>query len=166
MSIITQNLSGDLIVAHNITSTAGIFYGNGSGLTNISPGDISGTPTDFAYFDPTTGVLSSSAAITQDVSNNLTIAPLGTMNINATGQIQVTSAANSIAVNSNMYLNNFLAFDQNSNGVTLSQQVSTADNTPTLLFTMSPNINSTALVKFIIIGNNTDVQGNGVTFTG
>lgn len=119
MSGINANFAGNLTVANNITSTSGIYTGNGSGLTHLSPGSISGTPTNFAFFDPTTGVLTNSSEVVQLSNGNINIDGVATTLAATTGPLTLSSSGatnfssvNNLAISAaQIQLNSPIAYD-------------------------------------------------------
>jgi hypothetical protein len=172
------NISGALNVLGNITSISGIFYGNGSGLTNLQPIDISGVEGQFASFNILTGELEAQPLVQYDASNNLTVGPSGTSMLtlqSLSGNININAPNGAILLNGSIqqatgetFLNGFLALDGSSQVLIQEFQVRTVDDTPTTLARINVNsINSTFLYNYYIVGNAIEAnEGNGICLTG
>lgn len=167
MSVLQSSFGGNVNIAGNCVVTApGIYSGDGSGLTNLNIGGLSGTPGAYILADPNTGSLTSSTIIHQSPSGAITLNTPAFFHATS-GTSMVFNASGALALQSpNIELQGPVIQG------TMTQQVmntTTPDATPVIMFSqIIPAVGGgqTKAIKFYITANNLDTPGVGAIYEG
>lgn len=158
MSIITSIAAGSIIAQNNIECVAGDFIGSGAQITNLSLANLAADPPNagnFVIVDPISGAIVDNLAILQQLA--------GPQN-----EIHITNACNKFDCQAlSTQVTGVLGF--NALGFVTQQYAHLQTNnavSQVIFQNYLSAADSTTLLKFTVVANDTSVAGSGAIFDG